>query len=75
MTLGYPTVTMEKHAADIRAILDDIAAAWRAREAKAIARHYVPDARTADLAPTLPRRGSISWPSGLGSTPAKEASG
>ena len=57
MTLAHPTVTTERDAADIRAILDSLAAAYRARDAKAIARHYVPDARIADLAPPLLRRG------------------
>jgi ketosteroid isomerase-like protein len=57
VTLIDADPTTEGDAADIRAILDDLAAAYRARDATAIGRHYVPDARIADLAPPLLRRG------------------
>jgi ketosteroid isomerase-like protein len=57
MTLDDPKVTAEEDAADIRAILDALAAAYRAKDAKAIERHYVEGARIADLAPPLLRRG------------------
>jgi ketosteroid isomerase-like protein len=57
MTLDDPKVTTEKDAADIRAILDALAAAYRGRNAQAIARHYLPAARLADLAPPPLHRG------------------
>jgi ketosteroid isomerase-like protein len=57
VTLDAPKVTTEKDAADIRAILDALAAAYRAKDAKAIERHYMDGARIADLAPPLLRRG------------------
>jgi ketosteroid isomerase-like protein len=57
VTLDDPKVTTEKDAADIRAILDALAAAYCAKDAKAIKRHYVDGARIADLAPPLLRRG------------------
>jgi ketosteroid isomerase-like protein len=57
VTLAHLTVTTEKDAADIRAILDAVAAEYRARDAQAIGRHYMPDARIADLAPPLLRHG------------------
>jgi ketosteroid isomerase-like protein len=57
MTLDDPKVTTEKDAADIRAILGAISAAYRDKDAEAIERHYVPGARIADLAPPLLRRG------------------
>jgi ketosteroid isomerase-like protein len=57
MTLDDPKVTAEEDAADIRAILDALAAAYRAKDAEAIERHYVEGARIADLAPPLLRRG------------------
>jgi ketosteroid isomerase-like protein len=58
MTLDDPKVTTEKDAADIRAILGAISAAYRAKDAEAIGRHYLPGARIADLSPPLLRRGS-----------------
>jgi ketosteroid isomerase-like protein len=57
MTLDDPKVTTEKDAADIRAILGAISAAYRAKDAQAIGRHYVDGARIADLSPPLLRRG------------------
>jgi ketosteroid isomerase-like protein len=57
MTLDDPKVTTENDAADIRAILGAISAAYRDKDAEAIERHYVPGARIADLAPPLLRRG------------------
>jgi ketosteroid isomerase-like protein len=57
MTLDYPKVTTETDAADIRAILNALAVAYRAKDAEAIERHYVPGARIADLALPLLRRG------------------
>jgi ketosteroid isomerase-like protein len=56
MTLIDPGPTTEQDAAEIRAILDALAAAYRARDAQAIARHYLAGARIADLAPPLLRR-------------------
>jgi ketosteroid isomerase-like protein len=43
--------------AAIRGIVEAVAAAHLARDADAIARHYAPGARIADLAPPLTRRG------------------
>jgi ketosteroid isomerase-like protein len=43
--------------AAIRGILEAVAAGHLARDADAIARHYAPGARIADLAPPLQRRG------------------
>jgi hypothetical protein len=40
-----------------RSLIEAIAAGHRAKDGAAIARHYVPDARIADLAPPLLRRG------------------
>jgi ketosteroid isomerase-like protein len=57
MTLDDPSMTTQKDAAGIRAILDAISAAYRAKDAEAIERHYVEGARIADLAPPLLRRG------------------
>jgi ketosteroid isomerase-like protein len=57
VTLTETLATTKTDAADIGAILDAIAAGNRARDAAAIARHYQPDARIADLAPPLLRRG------------------
>jgi ketosteroid isomerase-like protein len=57
MTPIDATTTPEADAADIRAVLDALAAAYGARDAGAIARHYLPEARIADLAPPLLRRG------------------
>ena len=57
MTLTLSAPATRQYAADIRAILDDLAAAYRARDAKAIGRHYVPGAQIADLAPPLLRPG------------------
>jgi ketosteroid isomerase-like protein len=57
MTLTDATGTTEQDAADIRAILDALAVAYRAKDAEAIGRHYLPGARIADLAPPLLRRG------------------
>lgn len=57
MTLDDPKTTTAKDAADIRAILDALASACRAKDAEAIERHYLPGARIADLAPPLLRRG------------------
>lgn len=57
MTLTEPLATTKTDEAGIRAILDAIAAGYRACDAAAIARHYLPDARIADLAPPLLRRG------------------
>ena len=42
---------------EIQGIIAAIAAAHRAKDAAAIARHYAPDAVIADLAPPLVRRG------------------
>jgi ketosteroid isomerase-like protein len=49
--------------AAIRSLIEGIAAGHRAKDAALIARHYVPNARIADLAPPLLRRGVD--PSGL----------
>jgi ketosteroid isomerase-like protein len=57
MTLTETLATTKSDEAGVRAILDAIAAGYRARDAAAIARHYLPDARIADLAPPLLRRG------------------
>lgn len=57
MTLTLSVPATGQDAADIRAILEDLAAGYRTKDAKAIGRHYVPEARIADLAPPLLRRG------------------
>jgi ketosteroid isomerase-like protein len=57
MTLTETLATTKADEAGVRAILDAIAVGYRARDAAAIARHYLPDARIADLAPPLLRRG------------------
>jgi ketosteroid isomerase-like protein len=57
MTLTDLTPMTPPDAAALRGLLDAIAAAYRARDAQAIARHYEPDAQIADLAPPLLRRG------------------
>ena len=50
-----PDVSLDVH--PIRAIISAIEAAYHAKDAAAIARHYAPDAVIADLAPPLCRRG------------------
>jgi hypothetical protein len=57
MTMDDPKVTAEKDAADIRAILGAVSAAYRAKDAQVIGRHYLPGARIADLALPLLRHG------------------
>jgi ketosteroid isomerase-like protein len=57
LTLVDAPTTAETDAADIRAILGAISAAYRDKDAEAIERHYVPGARITDLAPPLLRRG------------------
>ena len=57
VTVAHLTLTTEKDAADIRAILEDLSAAYRTKDAQAIGRHYAPGARIADLAPPLLRHG------------------
>ena len=56
-----PTLTAHLDAADdivaIRALLQDLERAYHAKHAEAIARLYTADARIADLAPPLMRRG------------------
>jgi ketosteroid isomerase-like protein len=57
VTLTETLPTQKTDEAGIRAILDAIVVGYRARDAAAIGRHYLPDARIADLAPPLLRRG------------------
>jgi ketosteroid isomerase-like protein len=57
MTLADLAPSPARDATAIRDLVEAIAAAYRAKDAAAIARHYAPGARIADLAPPLLRRG------------------
>ena len=61
MTTAKPAGTVSPDVSSdadaIREIIATIEAAYRAKDAAAIARHYAPDAIIADLAPPLRRRG------------------
>jgi ketosteroid isomerase-like protein len=57
MTLADLAPSPAREATAIRDLVESIAAAYRAKDAAAIARHYAPGARIADLAPPLLRRG------------------
>ena len=47
----------EEDARAVQTVFEDIARGYRARDARAVAAHYVDDALIADLAPPLQRRG------------------
>jgi ketosteroid isomerase-like protein len=57
MTIANPAGTISSGVDAIRAVIAAIEAAYHAKDAAAIARHYAPDAIIADLAPPLRRRG------------------
>jgi ketosteroid isomerase-like protein len=57
MTTAKPAGTIALDVEAVRAVIAAVAAAYHARDAAAIARHYAPDAIVADLAPPLLRRG------------------
>ena len=51
------SATADPEVVAVRKVLDAIAKAHHDRDARAVARHYAPDAVIADLAPPLLRRG------------------
>ena len=57
MAIAQPAGTISPDVGAIQAVIAAVEAAYHAKDAAAIARHYVPGAIIADLAPPLRRRG------------------